>query len=884
MHNPRLESVAAEAEGDAEALVADLTSPIRLRRRGAKSALGWMAEEDTATASPSPRSFDTYDEAVVAATEWDVAAEVAMTQDMLEVLKHLGLEKYSAMLARMGIATLLDVGKRTPEAMIEKGGLKPRECQALLSELLGGCGVQVLHSEAAASRSAWGRSDRPMWVTPPRVEEPAAPAGTSSPSGARAASAKASARATERAVQERENELTKKWLGERVQLKHQIVELEQQNECYVQDQLRTKILREEIAVLEADADKWEKTARVWKDECRQLRRAARSTGTGQEVEPSKRPASVERTRSEAADSDAAVWKERTEEKWRRKEEQMRKTIESWRHQDVKLRQEQATMVKTIKSLKNALTEHASQRPVAALQFKHTTELELSSSPPQSVDEDSPSSALDQSSHIEQGLEDLRAAQASLLNDHTSALETMRADRGSSEARLRAEVEELRSACSTARADLEASKSRTPAALESAAAETIVTDSEAVKTLEATLAEKTARVASLEAAVASLKAGHEKVLGSLESSQQERLDALAASQATAVSDHAAAVETQASKLQAAEKEASVAIARAAELAQSLNEAKAQHAKETTASKSRQAALEAELDELRAAHAAELKSVQSNLSRVTTELEASRNQEELEKLRTAHASLLSEHASLVETHATAVSDHAAAVETQASKLQAAEKEASVAIARAAELAQSLNEAKAQHAKETTASKSRQAALEAELDELRAAHASLLADHAAMAEAHVLAQESEAAGWSSILMTVPFLQNLSVSELAEVTATMVSKQYDPEATIIAEGEPGEEMYVLVAGESRASIQGNLVHAFHRGDYFGETALLMNQPRSATVCAGPEGARCLVLGKEPFDRVCANHPDVFEGRQQLYDTTRHEAEELSAFLEREL
>jgi len=765
VHNPRLESVAAEAAGDAEALVADLTSPIRLRRRGAKSALGWMAEEDTATASPSPRSFDTYDEAVVAATEWDVAAEVAMTQDMLEVLKHLGLEKYSAVLARMGIATLLDVGKRTPEAMIEKGGLKPRECQALLSELLGGCGVQVLHSEAAASRSAWGRSDQPMWVTPPRLEVPAAPAGTSSPNGARAASAKASARATERAVQERENELTKKWLGERVQLKHQIVELEQQNECYVQDQLRTKILREEIAVLEADADKWEKTARVWKDECRQLRRAARSTGTGQEVEPSKRPASVERTRSEAADSDAAVWKERTEEKWRRKEEQMRKTIESWRHQDVKLRQEQATMVKTIKSLKNALTEHASQRPVAALQFKHTTELELSSSPPRSVDEDSPSSALDQSSHIEQGLEDLRAAQASLLNDHTSALETMRADRGSSEARLRAEVEELRSACSTARADLEASKSRTPAALESAAAETIVTDSEAVKNLEATLAEKTARVASLEAAVASLKAGHEKVLGSLESSQQERLDALAASQATAVSDHAAAVETQ-----------------------------------------------------------------------------------------------------------------------ASKLQATEKEVSVAIARAAELAQSLNEAKAQHAKETTASKSRQAALEAELDELRAAHASLLADHAAMAEAHALAQESEAAGWSSILMTVPFLQNLSVSELAEVTATMVSKQYDPEATIIAEGEPGEEMYVLVAGESRASIQGNLVHAFHRGDYFGETALLMNQPRSATVCAGPEGARCLVLGKEPFDRVCANHPDVFEGRQQLYDTTRHEAEELSAFLEREL
>ena len=89
VHNPRLESVAAEAAGDAEALVADLTSPIRLRRRGAKSALGWMAEEDTATASPSPRSFDTYDEAVVAATEWDVAAEVAMTRDMLEVLKHL---------------------------------------------------------------------------------------------------------------------------------------------------------------------------------------------------------------------------------------------------------------------------------------------------------------------------------------------------------------------------------------------------------------------------------------------------------------------------------------------------------------------------------------------------------------------------------------------------------------------------------------------------------------------------------------------------------------------------------------------------------------------------------------------------------------------------
>lgn len=66
-----------------------------------------------------------------------------------------------------------------------------------------------------------------------------------------------------------------------------------------------------------------------------------------------------------------------------------------------------------------------------------------------------------------------------------------------------------------------------------------------------------------------------------------------------------------------------------------------------------------------------------------------------------------------------------------------------------------------------------------------------------------------------------------------------------IIEQGTPGAEFYVIASGVVAVVLGDNgSLHAIEAGDYFGETALVLNQPRNADVVAKTD----VVLFK--FDR----------------------------------
>ena len=54
-----------------------------------------------------------------------------------------------------------------------------------------------------------------------------------------------------------------------------------------------------------------------------------------------------------------------------------------------------------------------------------------------------------------------------------------------------------------------------------------------------------------------------------------------------------------------------------------------------------------------------------------------------------------------------------------------------------------------------------------------------------------------------------------------------------IFKEGEPGEYMYFVVAGEVRVFVKGKEVYTIGMGGLFGEMALIDDKPRSATMIA---------------------------------------------------
>jgi CRP-like cAMP-binding protein len=90
-----------------------------------------------------------------------------------------------------------------------------------------------------------------------------------------------------------------------------------------------------------------------------------------------------------------------------------------------------------------------------------------------------------------------------------------------------------------------------------------------------------------------------------------------------------------------------------------------------------------------------------------------------------------------------------------------------------------------------------------------------------------------------------------------------------LIAEGEAGDEFFVVLDGTAEVRRQGAVVQGLGPGDHFGELALLDPAPRSADIVATAE-ATVGVLSRARFRLVLSAVPGI--------------AEELLAFLARRL
>jgi CRP/FNR family cyclic AMP-dependent transcriptional regulator len=97
----------------------------------------------------------------------------------------------------------------------------------------------------------------------------------------------------------------------------------------------------------------------------------------------------------------------------------------------------------------------------------------------------------------------------------------------------------------------------------------------------------------------------------------------------------------------------------------------------------------------------------------------------------------------------------------------------------------------------------------------------------------------------------QKLSSLEINFLASLSREKKFAPNQQIFREGEPGDEMYVLLEGRVMISKfipgAGEEALAFlERGDYFGEMALIDNEQRSADARASDKGAVVLAIPRE--------------------------------------
>ena len=85
---------------------------------------------------------------------------------------------------------------------------------------------------------------------------------------------------------------------------------------------------------------------------------------------------------------------------------------------------------------------------------------------------------------------------------------------------------------------------------------------------------------------------------------------------------------------------------------------------------------------------------------------------------------------------------------------------------------------------------------------------------------------------LSRVELLSGLSGQTIARLAERMQREEVPPGRTIVAEGEDGDRFYVLLSGLAGVSQQTRGPRGVVRpGDWFGEVALAMDVPRTATV-----------------------------------------------------
>jgi CRP-like cAMP-binding protein len=111
--------------------------------------------------------------------------------------------------------------------------------------------------------------------------------------------------------------------------------------------------------------------------------------------------------------------------------------------------------------------------------------------------------------------------------------------------------------------------------------------------------------------------------------------------------------------------------------------------------------------------------------------------------------------------------------------------------------------------------------------------------------------------LMSKVPLLASCSKRELGLV-AGIADEIAQPAGTVLtAEAKVGREFCILVSGDAEVRRRGKLLALLTAGDFFGEIALILDSPRSATVTATSD-VRLLVIDRNAFRRLLRESPSI--------------------------
>lgn len=111
--------------------------------------------------------------------------------------------------------------------------------------------------------------------------------------------------------------------------------------------------------------------------------------------------------------------------------------------------------------------------------------------------------------------------------------------------------------------------------------------------------------------------------------------------------------------------------------------------------------------------------------------------------------------------------------------------------------------------------------------------------------------------ILRGVPLFADLDERSLQAVAVLAREQTHKAGDVLMIEGEPGDELYVIVEGTIRIEHGDRTVRSMTPGGFLGEIALVERRPRTATATAESD-VTVLVLRQHEFDRLLQTMPGM--------------------------
>ena len=129
-----------------------------------------------------------------------------------------------------------------------------------------------------------------------------------------------------------------------------------------------------------------------------------------------------------------------------------------------------------------------------------------------------------------------------------------------------------------------------------------------------------------------------------------------------------------------------------------------------------------------------------------------------------------------------------------------------------------------------------------------------------------------YEKFLESVKLLKGMDTYERSKLADAFKEQQFKSGECIIKEGEEGDKFYIIESGDAQATktlIEGEapvVVMHYKVGDYFGERALIKNEPRAANVIAKTD-CNVVFMDRHSFKRLLGPLEDILKRNMDIYE-----------------